>query len=564
MKFSKTAIAVATLLISTASHAAKYKVVELSVAPDYRQSFGIANNDVGDVLSISRDSVNFPFYFDVLSSSIHSTLRANCGVSQEELDAEALDASSAACLKSELARTSPASTIYAYNSAFQKVGDIKTSYFGNNYDNGVLNLVDQIDERLGTYTKSNTEQLSNINNSGVAVGTVSAPYVYSTVDIETTEGEFTPTILFSREYGKRAVLLANGEVSTIEPTNTTYGGASSAFDISETGYVSGIQSIGVTDTFTTQIETGCEDSNLPLEICQWSYTVQGNVFKLRPVVWKLDSNNSVIETTTYDLAFEPTEVQTGNYTAYAAAVNDAGIAVGYGDAPLFNSSSATAVAKYPLVFANGETKHILSESDGYDAGYAVDINNQNLVVGKVQKFFDGQFNDTFFVYDLNSDTLEFPVVFYKGSQAIGNSINNNGIVVGEGEYEVTTANQRRKHAFIYNAISKEFNDINDLTECSSTYEIIEARDINNNNEIVATALKTVEQRDALGEVVKDDSGAVVTVEVPVAVLLEPIDGGSVDVCAEDVSAPYERKGFANSIWLISLLGVFVVIRRRFL
>ena len=59
---------------------------------------------------------------------------------------------------------------------------------------------------------------------------------------------------------------------------------------------------------------------------------------------------------------------------------------------------------------------------------------------------------------------------------------NNGIVVGEGEYEVTTANQRRKHGFIYNTISKEFNDINDLTECSSTYEIIEARDINNNND----------------------------------------------------------------------------------
>lgn len=557
MKFSKTAIAIASLLVSSSALAAKYKVTELSVTPEHRQSFGIANNDVGDVLSLAREGINYPFYFDDTFVNNSATLHTNCGVSQEELDNQLLDESSADCVVSQLGDTSSS---YFYNPIYQKIGDDKTAYYGVNWDSGVINVADVESEELNDFTRSNIEQLKEVNNASKAVGTITAPYTKQTFIIGTDDSS-TTFEFFAREHDERAVVVTDGNVTILEPSFTDYGGKSFANDISDSGFVAGYESIGIYGVFDDEIDATCTGETYPASICQWSYTVQEDIYQMRAVIWQIGDDNQVIGKQNYGLAFSPSETQSLNYRSYASAVNDEGIAVGYGSVP-FTTTSSSASDK-PLLFINGAVEEVLENNDDYDRGYATDINNSNIVVGKVQTYLDSQYNDKMFVYDIDSKTFELPTIFYKGSRTTANAINDNGLVVGNGEYEVSNADNRRKHGYVYDVNTGTFNDLNDFTSCDSTLEIVDAVDINNNDEIVATALKTVQSIDALGNLEVDDDGNDIMVQVPVAVLLEPIAGGEIESCAEEV-VKYERKGFSNSVWMISFLSIFAVIRRRFL
>lgn len=557
MKFSKTAIAIASLLVSSSTLAAKYKVTELSVTPDHRQSFGVANNDVGDVLSLAREGVNYPFYFDDTFVNNSATLHSNCGISQEELDSQALDATSADCVVIQLGATSSS---YFYNPIYQKIGDDKTAYFGDNWDTGIINIADVESEELSDFTRSNIEQLKEVNNASKAVGTITAPYIKQTYTVDTGDSSNTFEF-FSREHDERAVVVTDGSVTIIEPSFTDYGGKSFANDISDSGFVAGYESIGIYGVFDEEIETICTGETYPANICHWSYTVQEDIYQMRAVIWQIGDDNQVISKQSYGLAFSPTETQSLNYRSQATAVNDQGIGVGYGSVPF--SSTRSSASDKPLLFINGSVEEILENSNDYDRGYATDINNNNIVVGQVQTFLDSQYNDKMFVYNVDSKTFELPTIFYKGSRTTAKAINDNGLVVGNGEYEISNSDNRRKHGYVYDINTGTFNDLNDFTSCEAALEIVDAVDINNNDEIVATALKTVESIDALGNVKVDDDGNVIMVQVPVAVLLEPIADGEIESCAEEVTE-YERKGFSNSLWMISFLSIFAVIRRRFL
>jgi hypothetical protein len=88
--------------------------------------------------------------------------------------------------------------------------------------------------------------------------------------------------------------------------------------------------------------------------------------------------------------------------------------------------------------------------------------------------------------------------------------------------------------------------------------------INNKNEIIATALVTVDAKDQLGELVVDEDGIVQTEEVAVAVLLEPIENGQIEDCTSIEEPPYERQGFSFGYWLIALTGSLIALRRRYL
>ncbi|WP_230961304.1 DUF3466 family protein [Psychrosphaera haliotis] len=560
VKFSKTAIVIASLLGSSSVIAAKYKVIELSVTPDHRQSFGVANNDAGEVLTLGRDSINYPFYFnDALKSSTLGLITA-CDISDEELDTEQLDAESADCLKIQLG----ANSIYTFSASFQKVGDEKTGYYGSVSDNGILNLVDIVADETGELTRSNIERLSAINNLSVAVGSVSAPYKSDSYTYESGDSTVTSDF-FTRDYSLRAVVSSNGETSLIEPTYSVFGGETSGNDISDTGYVAGYDSVGIYGTLETQINDECSEQSIPENICAWSLQEQSSdsIYERRATVWKLGSDNQVAEKQVYELAFTPSDFQVKNFKTVATAVNDSGLAVGYGEYTESETALATFIFDYPLVFSNGETKNILQDNDDYDSGYAVDVNNSNLAVGKVRDILNGVFNDSMFIYDIDKEELITPTLFYKGSETTANSINENGMIVGNGEYEITNATNRRKHGYLYDFNTDTFNDLNDLISCDSEFEVVDAVDINNNNEIVATALKTVKTLDALGNEILDEDGNVEMSQVPVAVLLEPVAGGEVDSCNVE-ETNYERKGFSNSIWMISFLTIFAVIRRRFL
>lgn len=557
VKFSKSAVALSLMMATGTIQAAKYEVTEIPNVEQYKLQFTTGLNDLGEVVGISKDSINFPFYLEEYLTISNTSLRLACSVDDTEAATGEFDAASTLCLRAFLAE--PSETYY--NSAFyQKIGGV-TTY---NYANGVTSqsvLLDVVDDEIGELTRSNVEQLNAINNFGTSVGYASAPY--QKIDFQQTgeSASAEPITIFTQEFQNRAIVYKNNEVSVIEPLDASYGGFSYATSITDNNYVSGYESVEVYDLAQQNITSACDGELLPVNTCAWGYSRSSNIYEIRPVVWKIDDNGDVLEAVRYDLNFTPSDTQLSNYGAYATSVNEQGIAVGYGTVEKDNENYLVTL---PLIYKDGETIEMLADDDGFDRGYALDINSSNQVVGYLQTFFDSQYNDQFFIYDINTGELSIPEGFYKSAQTTAAAINDNGLVVGVSEYELTTSQNRRKHAFLYDTNTQELTNLNDLVSCESGYEIVEVSGINNNNQITANATKTVDNTDSKGNVVLDDNGNPEQTTTIVAVLLDPISGGQVESCSTEEDDGYERRGMSMSYWLLASLSFFAVIRRRFI
>lgn len=538
------------LLTSQDAAAAKYKVTEITPLEDYRQHFAMDIGDNGQLLGVVRDSFNYPFYLEQYLRDL-TVSNVSCNVSDEELSTGVFDANSSACIKAALAAQNRVT-----NPLFQKVGDNK-SFINNAGSAELINLVDEFDSEINSLTKSNVEHLRAINSEGIAVGTVSAPFTTSMYLQTGNNASTTEVKVWQQEYSSRAVIYINGEVRLIDPEFTTYGGESDATDISNTGYVSGQTSMSMSQSTIDAIERDCNGNLVPKEACVWQKNQIGRVYESRPIIWKLDDAGNIESKQIYNLAFTPTADQTDNYFALSTAVNDAGVAVGYGNVFTSNNRFPT----YPLIYQNGETKTFADQNE-YDRGFATDINNSNVIVGTIQKFVNRVYTGEFFVYDMAADKFTTPRTFYVGAESSATSINNSGKVVGDAEYEITTDTRRRKHGFLYDTVTEEFFDLNDLTECGSIYEIVETQAINNSDQIAATALKTVDKRDALGKVVNDANGNPEKTQVALAVILDPI-AGDIDDCTQIENPPTERKGASTSFFLSLGLFGLALFRRRF-
>jgi hypothetical protein len=539
-------LAAALVCHSGQTFAAQYEIKEITPLDEYRDYFSMGLNDSGTVVGIARDKFNFQFYNE---SYLESGYKSSCGLSDSEIASGNFDASSTYCLESALSGLSSAS--------YQKVGSYK-SFINSGNDTNLAILTDVVDGELGDYTTSNTEIIYAINSNDIAVGTASAPFI--PVDFSYTNSNNIKFDLkyWQRDYKTRAALYLNGEVTLIEPTFSDYGGLTAAVDISDSGYVAGYSSTALFDSALSSIESDCVGETEPLLVCVWEKQQASTLYTTSPYIWQVDSSGNVLSSTEFGLA-EDEFLDSTSYSAVISAVNEEGIGVGYGH--VYNSDESVRIQ--PLLFTRSEVStESLIDNDLYDAGYASDINNSNVVVGKVQTYFDGVLNDEFFVYDMATEELETPETFYSTSESSANAINDLGKVIGEAEYEVTTDTVRRKHGFIYDINTREFFDINDLIECNSEFEIVEMRDINNNNQIAATALKTMNLRDSLGEVVYDAYGEPYSEEITVSVLLTPIESGEIENCSDVEDENYERKGLSTAPLLLIFLSSLLYIRRR--
>jgi len=555
-------------LVITQANAAVYSITEVPARDKYRQNYAAGINDNGDMVGIARDSYDFKFLLKEYLTNGESYLHVQCGVSDDEIESGELDVATQSCLKTELSRVTGTNSSQNFGTLanYQKVGDIVSYTFSNNQLE-LLNLADVHDEELNGLTKSTVEELSAINNAGLSVGSVSAPY-QSLMYQQTGElAAEDPILLFSREYEKRAVVVKDGQPVFLEPEYTEFGGESLATDITDNGFVAGTESIAVATYPQSLIDSSCTEELAPKQVCYWQLARSSQVFERRAVVWQLDDNNQVVNKVQYPIGFSPSDTQSSNissvFSTYATAVNENNVAVGYGDMP-YTTASNSATNKFPMIFQNGATREILSNHDEFDGGYAYDINNNNVVVGKVQTILDRVFNDEFFVYNLDSGKFETPDTFYSTAESTATAINDAGIVVGEAEYEITTNSTRRRHGFVYDINNGQFDDINTLIECASEYEIISMQDINNNGQIVATALKVVDAQDVNGNVITGSDGEPAKQEVAVSILLDPIPGGEKEDCSAVEEPGYERKGFSSGIFTSLLLGTLVAIRRRFI
>lgn len=196
--------------------------------------------------------------------------------------------------------------------------------------------------------------------------------------------------------------------------------------------------------------------------------------------------------------------------ATAHAINSLGDAVGYS---AFDVNDLSLVKLRAMYFtkegdadACGLTQKVVDIHPGFGGDLASsranDINDNRLVVGFSQEA--GNQSVVAFIHDLNSADAQSAInlgQLVSGrtfSEAI--AINNNNTVVGTASY--ATGSHSRSHAFIYqytNAATDKMEDLNSYIDCDDTspdlagdqptWELLEARDINDNGLIVGFGYK---------------------------------------------------------------------------
>ena len=289
----------------------------------------------------------------------------------------------------------------------------------------------------------------------------------------------------------------------------------------------------------------------------------------RATIWQLDAQGQIISTTTFPLPFTPEAVsETNPDTAFfnsAYAINDAGIAVGETHTFFFDRELKVSSA---ALYQNNETIEFIDKED-YFPSTALDINNNNIVIGTGTTQVNGTNRTKFYTYNVDTEELIFPEDFFPGSASVARDINDNNMVVGEGEVEFANQGIRRKNAFLYDMNTQTFTDLNDLVACDSPYSIVGANSINDDNIILANALVNEQARKPNGDLVVDSDGEPVMIDRVIAVRLNPIPNGVIEDCSSgnNDSINKERQGasvslFSGGLLICVLLSKLVFWRRR--
>jgi hypothetical protein len=465
------------------------------------------------------------------------------------------------------------------NIGYQKVGDTiaMTNLAGVSED---YNLWDETFAGTDDLTRSTIDIVSGITDGGVSYGTATAPYLPGDTFTDSDGDEHT---YWLREYGIRGFFSYNQgtQVHQVVPFETEYGGGESAvLDVNEMGIAVGFSSYKLTQDYKEDIEDdsgGCADPevliDLPFDACLAQAQLQSTVSIYHTMALKatLDPNgNPVVKQ--LGLLVEPHADDERSHSSYALAVNIDGVAVGYASGWDDETETNPAVDQrstyqFAVVYKNGEVIDLTGEHANKGSSRAYDINDAGIAVGHISKAINGKAVQKFFYVDTSVAkeviAMVYPDDYFTGSDSTARAINNNGLVVGEGEIEThneSSQNPRRTAAFVYDMNDDIFTNLNDLIPCSDRllYDIIEARGINDAGIISATAVVKVDRLDAKGEPMLDDSGTPLKEDVVRAISLEltPDDG---ETCTAEEEGKVIRKGagfgFGSLFALISLFGL---------
>jgi uncharacterized membrane protein len=562
------------LLVTPVSQAAKYRVVELPVANEGRNSFPSAINEDGNITVNVRSPYNIPIDLDLLDFESDTLINGLTDVeSASNGDFNSTDYE----LLLGLIRSADGSQ------SAQQIADT-ISFLASENSSNYISGFDQLSEQDNEFSLSTTSIARDLNDSGFIVG--SGDGFYNKIDYTLASGDDINLVV--HEFGTRGFVSFGDTVIGLPAPDTTAGGFSDAFGINESNQVAGYgTSLFLSDTLQTAI-TDCKKDELiddedpdtqdfplrgdiPVESCVSSivdsFTNSPTTFsQLRGLIWQLDAQGNLLDTKELGILFEPEADDTANYSSQALAINDNGIAVGISNGQ-YTENEVTVIRNFGVIFDQDQVINLSPEPDSAVArssntiSSATDINNDNLVVGYQFKVVNGSNRTKFFVYDMNLDAITFPDDFFLGSSSVALDINNNGLVVGYGEVDASLTG-RRTEGFLYDHAAKQFYAARDLISCDSPYRIVQANSINDKGEIGATALYQGPLKDSRGEVILDSTGSETIIDLVVAVKLEPITGGEVENCdapADDVNR--DRQG-ASVSWIF-VFGLAVLGWRRF-
>jgi len=589
---SALALGISTAITLSTANAATYEVVDKGAATQFKFTYSQQENNAGNTAISGTEGYNFPVQFqyfdeedyDAIVTYINNSHELVHGLTDVE-DETSLRAGNPTA--NDLAwvvrflgsRNTSTARLY-----FQVVGDTVVMLNDGTTTEEVA-IFDQKFEGTDTYTRSTIDYVNGITNQGWLYGNASAPYLPT----DFVDSEDNNVTFWTREFDTRGYFSPDGGQTIIPlmPTEATYGGESAILDISDTNIAVGYASTSIAENatnFITDETGGCKDpevtKNIPEEICIRNYRTKAvsldlsvdngdsSIYNSEAHLWQLDANGQLSSTALGHLV-TPHEDDPREFKSFAQAVNDNGVAVGFAhgwvDENRTDIRNGEPRRYYAVVYKNGTVQDFTEDHSELFSQRAYDINNEGIAVGYTSKYINGDLRTKFFYVDTNADNMEMvlPTDFFVGSSSVATAINEAGKVVGHGEVEThndSSNNPRRTNGFIFDKNTDTFTNLNDLLACESPYTIIEARHINDNDEISASAIIKQQRRDAKGELMVDESGEPITEDVIRAVTLKPTNG-EIEDCSE-VEEKIEREGAGFGLASLMLLSL-VQLRRRF-
>lgn len=544
MRLSPVVLALLPGLAASSAYAAVYQVQELPEVSTVRSQYGAAINDNGDVVGSASFIYDFPVdisAIDFENTSITGALTAE-EIAQAKLGN--INGKIQNVLLSYLANNSSDYKVQRYS-------DVQAF----NLSTGT-----QIKVREQATVPTNREYVYDINNSGNAIGVATTTFTqqsFTPAATETTPSPVTVNLWVPEAAHIKSFIVNGNSVTALPiPYEENGGGFALAQKISENNYIAGSGSVSMLDTTSEAIEKACDGKAIPAALCYYGYATNNNYIE-RALVWKMNEAGQISAPVEYGFLGPAIEgAAASNYISRAVSVNDAGIAVG---SSTYTDESRNLTSTHATVYAESEVSAIVDPLE-WNFSSANDINNSNLIVGSANKVINGGQRNKLFVFDYNTKTVTFPTDFFESSNSIPYAINDNNMVVGVAEVLPVDSTTRRQVAFLYDIEQSTFTDLNTLLPCDTNFSLVEAKDINNNNEIIANAVVSVEQRDAKGEVVKDSAGNPLMENITRPVKLIPVANGTIDNCNIPEDQTYERKG--GSFGLFSLLLIPLMFLRR--
>tara|TARA_B100000700_G_scaffold259347_1_gene294113 strand:+ start:4324 stop:6048 length:1725 start_codon:yes stop_codon:yes gene_type:complete len=548
---------------STTAAADTFSIEEIATADNFRNSFPRDMNEQGFIVGIS----SFPTDVDIDLSQLTASQLASLGITDID-EVDELTPAQYEFIINSLATNENSNflqkPIASYQAFLYDGMTLPVSFFNDPEDVSTI-----------TY-------LNSINGSNTAVGMGYGSYKPVEFSYINSEDEEVTNTFYVRDFISRGVWYQDGQTATVTPPEQAIlGGESAIMDVNESGLAAGYASVALSPGAESTIEncTPPEDSDAvqtrPLEVCAselWldlhnasanniapilyytrsNYASRRSIYDVRGFLWQLDASGEVISSVELGTLEERREDDESDFSSYAYAVNNNGIAAGQS----FTYHPDRGAIRMPAIFVDGEAIAV-TENDEYFWGSANDINDNNRAVGYLTTTRAANLRNIGFYYDVDSTTMETLPGFFEGSSTVPSDINNNGLVVGTGEIEPTLSSSRRRVGFLYDttADDAQFINLNDAIACDSQYFIVDARAITDSGEIVASALKTEEYIDGDGETQSR--------EVAVTIKMDPIEG-ELNNCRQEENK-VERSGASFGglpLAGLSLLGFFITLSRR--
>ncbi|MGJ8674802.1 MAG: DUF3466 family protein [Pseudoalteromonas sp.] len=562
MKFNRLASAVILYTASLPILAASYTVTELATDTLGPIQYGVSIDNTGLILTAVENIYNAPVDLNTIDFE-NATIIANL----TDIESAKNGVFNLADYTYLINRARSGSSTFSYFT--QQLGRLQGYKTDGSADSAdFINAFDTENAELNGFSHSmNTTPRDSVAGTHI-VGNSVGPF--RTIDYVNDSGIESKYIL--SDFDTRAFVQVGQNVVPLLPIDTTLGGISQVNSINGNYLVAGSGSVAPSVTTTTAIEN-CEvdetRGDQPIEACYRTILISGQgtstasrrtgIWSQRATLWSLDVEGNVVDTTTFDTLVTDEEELAAQGSSQALDVNNNGVAVGVSSVKVDVREQTVLTTAASLFLQSGEVVRIL-EDDDLLPNSAISINDSGYVVGVRSQSINRISRNKMFIYNMNDDSVNFPNDFFTSSSTAPRALNNNNLVVGSADIEATNTSIRKTAAFLYDIEADTFTNLNTLISCSSPFDLIEATDINDNNEIVVSALTKRPSKNARGELLLDDSGESILVDTVVTLKLNPT-GQAPAVCTDEELGVIERQGGSTGVILFTVLAFTTYFRR---